>query len=276
MDQMMLAVIRAVERGATTIRAVIDVTALSRLKVERAVRSLEKQKLLVRDSQGLSVPRVQTPASIRQCGSCNRCCDILEVAAVAKPVNQLCKYWEADKGCNIYNNRPQMCRSFNCAWLQGHFDDNWFPEKAGIVVHFSQDALNVAVDPTCSDRWRQEPYFSKLCELSLNGIRVRGTPPYATLVVVGSDKFALLGRTIVPEPTPFGIAFVPVSPDTFRFWKANSQEHLQRLNHRVNEIQRIRQEFGYCALPEDDDPYPPYRPTLLELSGLKKSSTDHA
>jgi hypothetical protein len=276
MDQTMLAVVRAVERGATTIKAVIDATGLSRLKVERAVHALQKQKLLLRNSLGLSTPGVRTPASIRQCGSCNRCCDILEVAAVAKPVNQLCKYWETGKGCNIYNNRPQMCRAFSCAWLQGHFDDDWFPEKAGIVVHFSQGALNVAVDPACPDRWQQEPYFSKLCELSLNGIRVSGTAPYATLVVVGSNKFALLGRTIVRDPTPFGIAFVPVGPDTFRFWKARSQEHLLRLNDRVNEIQRIRQEFGHCAIPEDDDPYPPYRSTLLELSGLIKSRTGHA
>jgi len=76
----------------------------------------------------------------------------------------------------------------------------------------------------------------------------------------------MLGRTIVPDPTLYGTAFAPITHDTFRYWKARSLEHLARLNDRVIEIQRIQQEFGYCALPEDDDPQPPYRPALLELS----------
>jgi hypothetical protein len=88
------------------------------------------------------------------------------------------------------------------------------------------------------------------------------------LVVSGPDRFLLLGKTVVPEPTPFGTAFQPLTADTFRFWKATSAEHLQRLNARVTEIERIRQEFGSCAIPEneDDDPHPPYRPALLSLS----------
>lgn len=274
MDQSMLDVVRAVERGAVTIKGIIDATGLSRLKVERAIQSLEKQRLLVRDGQGFRASGPRSAPNVRQCGSCNGCCDILEVTAVAKPVNELCKHWESGKGCAIYNHRPQMCRSFSCAWLQGHFNDDWFPEKARIVVHFSRGALNVAVDPACADRWREEPYFSKLCELSLNGIRVSGTPPYATLVVVGSERFLLLGRTVVPDPTLFGTAFVPVTPDTFRYWRARSQEHLQRLNDRVAEIQRIRQEFGHCVIPDDDDPYPPYRPDLLALSKNPRAASE--
>ena len=45
-------------------------------------------------------------------------------------------------------------------------------------------------------------------------------------------------------------------------------EHLQRLHERIAEIERIRQEFGSCAIPDnaDDDPTPPYRPALLRLS----------
>jgi hypothetical protein len=273
MDQMMSDVVRAVERGATTVKGVIDATGLSRLKVDRALRSLEKQKLLVRDGQGFRVPGIQTSPRIRECGSCSSCCTILEVAAVGKPVNQWCQHCDAGKGCTIYDDRPEMCRSFNCAWLLGHLDDDWYPEKSGMVVHFSQDAVNIAVDPAFPDRWRQEPYFSKLCEWSLNGIRASGRPAYATLVVAGSDRFLLLGRTIVPDPTLFGTAFLPVAPATFRYWKARSQEHLQRLHGRIAEIERIRQEFGYCAVPDDDDPYPPYRPELLRLSKISQADS---
>lgn len=185
---------------------------------------------------------------------------------IGKPVNQSCKHIMAGGGCDIYAQRPRQCRSFSCAWLQGHLDDDWFPEKSGIVPHFGLDALNVQVDLDCPDRWQEEPYFSKLCELSLDGIRVGGSRRYATLVIVGSDRFLLLGRTVVPDPTLFGTAFVPTSHDTFRYWRARSLEHLQRLNDRVIEIQRIQQELGYCAIPDDDDPHPPYRPTLLRLT----------
>src|SRR5262249_33653655 len=83
MDQAMQSVVRAVEAGATTIKGVIDATGLSRLKIERALIALEKQKLLVRDGQGFratGLPKTTRP--IRQCGSCNACCDVLEVAAV--------------------------------------------------------------------------------------------------------------------------------------------------------------------------------------------------
>jgi hypothetical protein len=268
MDQVTSKVARAVDSGARTIKDVIDATGLSRLKVERALHALEKQKLLFRERQGFRPAGKPSALPQRECGSCNLCCDVLEVTDVAKPVNELCKHWEQGKGCTIYDSRPQMCRSFSCAWLQGHLGDEWFPERAGMVVHFSQDAVNVHVDPAFRDRWREDPFFSKLCEWSLNGIRMNGRPGYATLVVVGSDKFLLLGRTVVPDPTVFGTAFLPVTPDTFRYWKARSQEHLGRLHDRTAEIQRIRQEFGYCAIPEDDEPYPPYRPDLLRLSKI--------
>lgn len=268
MDQTALQVARAVEAGATTMKGIIDATGLSRLKVERALSTLEKQKHLIRDGQGFRPADRQAPPLLRQCGSWNACCDILEVAAVDKPVNQLCRHWQAGTGCTIYERRPQMCRSFVCAWLQGHLDDDWFPAKSGIVVHFSQDAVNVTVDDGCPDRWREEPYFSKLAEWSLNGIKRIGNRGYATLIVSGTERFLLLGRTIVPEPTLFGTAFLPLTADTFRFWRATSQEHLQRLHERIAEIERIRQEFGSCAIPEneDDDPQAPYRPALLRQS----------
>ena len=247
-------------------KGVKEATGLSRLKIERALNALEKQKLLVREGQGFRatvLPEAGPPN--RQCGSCNACCDILEVAAAEKPVNQLCRHWHAGTGCTIYDRRPQMCRSFVCAWLQGHLDDDWFPAKSGIIVHFSQDAVNVTVDDHCLNRWREEPYFSRLSEWSLKGIRRIGNRGYATLVVSGADRFLLLGQTIVPEPTLFGTAFVPLTAETFRFWRAKSPEHLQRLHERIAEIERIRLEFGSCTIPDepDDDPYPPYRPALL-------------
>ena len=73
MDKATSDVARAVAGGATNIKAVIDATGLSRLKVERALNSLEKQKWLVRDGQGFRAPGVaapQAPQEVRDCGSC--------------------------------------------------------------------------------------------------------------------------------------------------------------------------------------------------------------
>lgn len=55
-----------------------------------------------------------------------------------------------------------------------------------------------------------------------------------------------------------GVAAVDKA-DTFRFWRATSPEHLQRLHERIAEVERIRQEFGSCVIPEneDDDPKAP-------------------
>ena len=140
----MLSVVRAMEAGATTMKSVIDATGLSRLKIERALNALEKQKLLVRDGQGFrptGLPKTAQPA--RQCGSCNACCDILEVAGVEKPVNQLCRHWQAGTGCTIYDRRPQMCRSFVWHFYQtedyiGHFDvvhaHDWLASNAMVWI----------------------------------------------------------------------------------------------------------------------------------------------
>ncbi|QPF88209.1 YkgJ family cysteine cluster protein [Bradyrhizobium genosp. L] len=266
MDQVALVVVRAVESGATTTRSVIDATGLSRLKVERALGALEKQKLLFRRQNGVWALGIPVTPTVRQCGTCTLCCKVLEITDLDKPVNTACKHILTGGGCEIYDHRPGQCRGFSCAWLQGHLDDDWFPETAGMVPHYGLDALNIQVDLDNPNRWREEPYFSRLSELSLKGLRVSEGRPFATLVIVGDDRYLLLGRTIVPDPTLFGTAFVAITRDTFRYWKARSLEHLQRLNERVMEIQRIQQEFGSCAIPDDDDPHPPYRPALLALS----------
>ena len=142
-------VARAVESGASTVKGVIDATGLSRLKVERALQALQKQKLLVRDGQGIGCR-----ASRLRCPSANA-----DHAPAAAPSSK----WLPSISRSIsFASTATPARDsslrrssgdvppFSCAWLQGHLDDDWYPETAGMVVHLGEGAVNIAVDPALS------------------------------------------------------------------------------------------------------------------------------
>jgi len=68
-------VARAVESGATTIRGIVDATGLSRLRIERALHALEKQKLIVRDGDGKEFVPTQKEIEVRA-HACNVIADL--------------------------------------------------------------------------------------------------------------------------------------------------------------------------------------------------------
>jgi len=51
------------------------------------------------------------------CGSCHKCCDILDIEDFDKPALTRCPHTMLGKGCAIYANRPAACRTFECTWL---------------------------------------------------------------------------------------------------------------------------------------------------------------
>src|SRR5258708_3098175 len=67
----------------------------------------------------------------RECGDCPQCCIL---PAIDKPKFQkqpasVCRHCE-DGGCNIYETRPQTCRTYYCGWRWLEiFEDDWRPDK---------------------------------------------------------------------------------------------------------------------------------------------------
>lgn len=55
----------------------------------------------------------------RSCGTCTLCCKVFGVDPLNKPRNTWCEHCDIGKGCRIYEDRPDECRSFECLWLQG-------------------------------------------------------------------------------------------------------------------------------------------------------------
>jgi hypothetical protein len=53
----------------------------------------------------------------RPCGDCIACCvvPLIDTPELKKPEGQVCPNCSG-KGCAIYASRPDVCRTFNCAW----------------------------------------------------------------------------------------------------------------------------------------------------------------
>jgi hypothetical protein len=117
------------------------------------------------------------PASGRHCGGCTLCCKLLPVPAIDKPRGQLCRHCTPGRGCNIYRDRPGVCRDWNCGWQVWHWlGQEWYPLESGMVINpnLSRDpdrsAIDFHVDPVEPDRWRKPQYLAQLRELARAGL----------------------------------------------------------------------------------------------------------
>ncbi len=72
----------------------------------------------------------------RVCTPCTVCCEKLPIAAgivspEAKPAGVPCRSM-LNGGCEIYSDRPGVCRKFKCAWLSdATWPDSWRPDISG-------------------------------------------------------------------------------------------------------------------------------------------------
>lgn len=85
----------------------------------------------------------------RSCGPCSLCCKVMAVSAIPKGRGVWCPHASrTGEGCKVYDDRPNECRTWSCAWLDDHpaFLDCDRPDKVSIVgsvwfmdVHLSVD-----------------------------------------------------------------------------------------------------------------------------------------
>jgi hypothetical protein len=73
----------------------------------------------------------------RVCGECTACCTVLAISELQKPARWACDHVDCS-GCGIYENRPQTCRDFQCAWLRDDIpgDASLRPDKLGVLFDF--------------------------------------------------------------------------------------------------------------------------------------------
>lgn len=73
---------------------------------------------------------------MRRCGRCGVCCEIADVPGLGfpKPAGTMCPHFLA--GCRIHADprRPEVCRTFGCAWLHGMGLPRHRPDRCGTMV----------------------------------------------------------------------------------------------------------------------------------------------
>ena len=74
-----------------------------------------------------------------RCGECTACCITLPVDALSKPANEMCVH--CDGGCTIYEDRPQDCSLFECAYLQSTAQIELRPDNCGIIFEKLTDKI---------------------------------------------------------------------------------------------------------------------------------------
>jgi len=104
----------------------------------------------------------------RECGTCSMCCKLLDIPEWNKPRNVWCEHCTPGKGCNIYNDRPELCRTFRCIWLRTPEMPEWVKpseskmllctlgyNQAGFVEAPNRTVITVLVDPAYQNVLRE-------------------------------------------------------------------------------------------------------------------------
>ena len=114
----------------------------------------------------MKLPVVHDPPPPDGCGTCTVCCDVEGVPALGKPFYARCPHLIiglTTGGCGIYEQRPEECRRYRCAWHLGWLGSRVErrPDHSGLLVtlrpeghQWSIDVLETRAGAATSERVR--------------------------------------------------------------------------------------------------------------------------
>jgi|GEM_PF-2184873 len=128
------------------------------------------------------------PVIERSCGECTACCTAYPILASedffpeAKPAATPCKHLCAT-GCSIYDQRPPICKDFQCDYLDGTLGkdaEEWRPDRCGVIL-LSQQRLGKlfqgdvpeGLDPNSTGQSIAEVWPRSLIALDYEKLRYR-------------------------------------------------------------------------------------------------------
>jgi hypothetical protein len=76
----------------------------------------------------------------RECGSCSMCCKVLSIEELNKPADKWCTHCTPGKGCGIYKDRPEVCKTFKCGWLLSPEVPDWMkPSESKVLLQWDRE-----------------------------------------------------------------------------------------------------------------------------------------
>jgi len=147
------------------------------------------------------------------CGECTMCCKVFAIPDIDKPAGKWCKHCAIGKGCGIYASRPEVCRTFECMWLQSQsqpderdrFAEEFRPDKCKVVIAPTTNdrMMNVMLQPGYPDAWRK-PLIMALLELILDSGSnlVIGYPATTHMTILSRGKGGKTEETQVEMTKP--------------------------------------------------------------------------
>ena len=98
---------------------------------------------------------------MRPCGDCMLCCKVMAIKELDKPCDKWCGHADlVHIGCKIYDERPPVCRGFNCLWKLGALPEEYKPNKIHALAWASDEnppVITVAVDKSFPGTRESEP-----------------------------------------------------------------------------------------------------------------------
>ncbi len=78
---------------------------------------------------------LKTLGRARQCEDCSACCYVSAVRELDKRGYTSCAY-QVGRGCSIHDERPDVCRKFQCGWTMGFGKARDRPDRVGVYLTF--------------------------------------------------------------------------------------------------------------------------------------------
>ena len=108
-----------------------------------------------------------------ECGECMACCKSLPIDDIklVKANNVICQH--CDKGCRIYDDRPESCVNFNCVFIEDGYDISLRPDKTGVIFEKITTKIYLALlDEDYLDRWETPEMLRHIENYNNQGISV--------------------------------------------------------------------------------------------------------